>query len=108
VNVSWSYSAKSKVKKVIYKLDINDKPITITFKDGHWDDYDRKWKCELFDLEYDAKIGRDVIYVETKEGADPSVACVTGFVLGKFFHPSQFADHFQDKAVQYARSHLIF
>merc|ERR1712169_121196 len=35
-DVSWNYSAKSKVKKVIYKLEINDKAIPIEFKDGHW------------------------------------------------------------------------
>lgn len=95
-----------KVKKVYYKLKMNDAEVALEFDNGHWQDWDRKWSCDFFDAEYDAKMGVDEVKVESKGACPGSNALAVAFALAYFFHPSAYCGQMKSRAESQARQYF--
>jgi len=95
-----------KVKKVYYKLNIGGTDVALDVDNGHWDDWDRKWSCDFFDVEYDAKFGVDEVKVQTKGACNRSNALAVGFALAYFFHPSGYGGQMKGRAESEARTYF--
>lgn len=90
--------SSTKVKKVYYKLKMQDEEVALDVDNGHWQDWDRKWSCDAFDTEYDAKFGVDEVKVQSKGICNGSNALAVAFALAYFFHPSGFNTQMESQA----------
>lgn len=95
-----------KVKKVYYKLEMGDQEVELNVDNSHWGDWDRKWSCDFFDIEYDAKWGTDEVRVQSKGACNGSNALAVSFALAYFFHPSAYAGQMKSRAESDARSYF--
>jgi len=98
----------TKVKKVYYKLQMQGAEVALDVDNGHWQDWDRKWSCDAFDTEYDAKFGVDEVKVKSKGVCNGSNALAVGFALAYFFHPSGYSAQMQSKADSEASRYMNY
>lgn len=90
--------SKTKVKKAFYTLEWGGEQVEVEVEGGHWQDYDRKWSCPMFDAQYDAKWGTDEVKIDTKGKCPGHDALGVGFALAYFLHPAQFVNDMDSKA----------
>lgn len=97
-------NSSTKVKKVFYKLEWEGNAVDPTFENGHWQDWDRSWKCDMFDATYDAKMGVDEVHVQTKGNCLGGDALSVAFAMAYFFHPAAYAEQMDSQVRQDARA----
>lgn len=99
-------SSKTKVKKVFYTLTVGEEEVTLNFENGKWDDWQRVWECSKFKCEYNSNWGTDTVSVDTAEGVPPCSALLVAFAISYFFHPANYADKMESKAMSECRSYI--
>jgi len=103
--------SKSKTKKVVYHLEWPEhagegEELPVEFENGHWQDWDRTWKCGQMEVQYDAKFGTDEVTVKNEDGCHPCKALMVGSAMAYFFHPSRFLSEMDGKVQQDARNFM--
>lgn len=82
-------SVDTLLKKAYYELKLGKEGELATFSTAHgtWNEYNRKWCADKFDVSYHAIPGVDEVFVDSKAG-EFAENLLLGFAIAYFMHPA--------------------